>query len=78
MGSVTRDHQVDLETAMAKRNETFGVHHSHKAEARKEIPEPDTHPSKIQTPDRGLCVCWSLNCADKTTPDANPWWKGSA
>ncbi|KAK4990033.1 hypothetical protein LTR50_002809 [Elasticomyces elasticus] len=42
MGSVTSDSQVDLEKAMAKRNETFGVHHSHKAKARKDIVAPTT------------------------------------
>lgn len=40
MGSVTHDHQVDLNIAMAARNEIFGVHHSHETEARKDIVEP--------------------------------------
>lgn len=40
MGSVTRSDQVDLDEAMAMRNKAFGVHHAHKAEARKEIKEP--------------------------------------
>lgn len=46
MGSATRDGQVDLDTAMRKRNESFGVHHSHKAKAREGIPVPETHQSK--------------------------------
>jgi Protein of unknown function (DUF1264) len=40
MGSATHAGQVDLDQAMAKRNQTFGVHHSKKAEARKHIEVP--------------------------------------
>lgn len=40
MGSVIRSDQVDLDQVMAKRNDTFGVHHANKAEARKEIEVP--------------------------------------
>jgi Protein of unknown function (DUF1264) len=47
MGSATNDMQIDLDTAMKARNETFGVHHSQKAEARKDIEMPGPHPSKM-------------------------------
>lgn len=50
MGSVTHDHQVDLDEAMKKRNETFGVHHGPKSEARKLIQEPETHSRKFICP----------------------------
>jgi hypothetical protein len=46
MGSVTRADQVDLDEAMAKRNGLFGVHHAHKADARKSIKEPTTSDCK--------------------------------
>jgi hypothetical protein len=46
MGSVTRADQVDLDEAMAKRNGLFGVHHAHKADARKSIKEPTTSECK--------------------------------
>jgi len=49
MGSVTRDGQVNLDQAMARRNESFNVHHAHKALARAEIAIPQTHPSKIRS-----------------------------
>lgn len=41
MGSATSAEQIDLDTAMAKRNETFSVHHSHKAKARECIDVPE-------------------------------------
>lgn len=41
MGSATHPDQIDLDKVMKKRNETFGVHHAQKAEARKEIPHAD-------------------------------------
>ena len=45
MGSATRDGQIDLETVMKRRNDTFRVHHEHKAEKRKVIKFPGPHPS---------------------------------
>lgn len=44
MGSVTSDDQVDLDEAMAKRNDSFGVHHAPKAKARRNIDDPELHP----------------------------------
>ncbi|TKA63073.1 hypothetical protein B0A49_08140 [Cryomyces minteri] len=43
MGSVTHPEQVDLDVAMKSRNDTFGVHHAQKAEARKSITVPTPH-----------------------------------
>ena len=40
MGSVVSSEQVDLDEAMAKRNETFAVHHAEKAEVRRHIEVP--------------------------------------
>lgn len=47
MGSATAHEQVDLETALERRNRTFAVHHVDKAKARQSIVVPDTHPSKL-------------------------------
>lgn len=47
MGSATQDGQVDLETVMKRRNDTFGVHHKQKADVRGGIALPGIHPSKI-------------------------------
>lgn len=55
MGSVTKANQVDLNEAMAKRNETFGVHHSHKHAARAGIEEPETRPSE-RLPSCSFCM----------------------
>jgi hypothetical protein len=46
MGSATTPGQLDLDTVMKNRNETFGVHHNDKAEARKDIQMPGPHHSK--------------------------------
>ena len=46
MGSATQADQIDLDVVMKKRNETFGVHHAQKAEARKVILDPILHPRK--------------------------------
>lgn len=49
MGSVIRPEQVDLDGAMAKRNKTFGVDHTKKAEARKGIEVPEIHERMLST-----------------------------
>jgi hypothetical protein len=46
MGSATSSEQIDLDVVMSKRNQTFGVHHLTKAEARKGINPPEIHPRK--------------------------------
>lgn len=46
MGSATKDGQIDLETVMQRRNDTFSVHHKQKADARRGIALPGPHPSK--------------------------------
>ncbi|KAF2457570.1 hypothetical protein BDY21DRAFT_344231 [Lineolata rhizophorae] len=43
MGSATSDDQIDLDVAMKRRNETFGVDHKAKAKAREGIPVPEIH-----------------------------------
>ena len=49
MGSATQSNQVDLDKAMARRNEVFGVSHQRKAEARKDIVCPGIHERKFST-----------------------------
>lgn len=46
MGSATRAEQIDLDTALAKRNKIFGVDHRKKAEAREPLEPHKIHPSK--------------------------------
>lgn len=46
MGSATRAEQIDLDTALAKRNKIFGVDHRKKAEAREPLEPHEIHPSK--------------------------------
>jgi hypothetical protein len=46
MGSATHSDQLDLDVVMSERNQTFGVHHAAKAEARKDIEPPKIHPRK--------------------------------
>ncbi|KAK0888181.1 hypothetical protein LTR02_016549 [Friedmanniomyces endolithicus] len=45
MGSAINADQLDLNTAMGKRNKTFGVHHEEKAEARKDLQPHSIHPN---------------------------------
>lgn len=48
MGSATSGNQIDLDSAMAKRNETFKVDHNQKAEARKHLQSHQIHPSEFK------------------------------
>lgn len=41
MISLTSENQVDLDQLLKSRNETHHVDHHHKAEIRKDIPEPE-------------------------------------
>jgi len=43
MGSLTQEGQLDLDVAMKKRNDTFGVDHKQKAATRKGIDMPGPH-----------------------------------
>lgn len=54
MSSETSFDQIDLDVAMAKRNGTFGVHHSQKAEARKDFLPHSLHAS-IYRPETAAC-----------------------
>lgn len=44
MGSLTHESQIDLERALAERNERHGVNHTDKAQKRKLIEPPGVHP----------------------------------
>ncbi|KAK5936619.1 hypothetical protein PMZ80_011147 [Knufia obscura] len=45
MGSATSPEQIDLDTAMTKRNQAFGVDHRKKAAARRDIQPHHIHPN---------------------------------
>ena len=54
MGSATSSEQIDLDQALKRRNDLFGVHHRDKAEQRKDIEPPEIHPRKFSFTG-GLC-----------------------
>ena len=74
MGSVTNAAQVDLASALEKRNEKHGVEHGRKAEARKHIEPPGIHRSMYLPCAKIPPVIAPCTQADLLI-DADFWWK---